>query len=86
MCHSLPQYTSSQTLYSTGFNPSTKLYMSSGNGVSFVTNSTGTYVVSTDASKSSARVIRSDILLEGGGVLHVSTLAHALPAHKKNSS
>jgi hypothetical protein len=45
--------------------------MSSGNGITFVTNSTGTYVVSSDASKSSAKIIRSDILLEGGGVLHV---------------
>lgn len=46
--------------------------MSSGNAVTFVTNSSGTFVVSTDASQSSARIIRSDILLQGGGVLHAS--------------
>ncbi|KAJ9118578.1 hypothetical protein QFC22_003798 [Naganishia vaughanmartiniae] len=64
-------YTSSQTLYSSGFTASAKLFMSSANAVTFVTNSSGTYVVSSDASKGSAKIIRSDILLQGGGVLHV---------------
>ncbi|KAJ9111823.1 hypothetical protein QFC20_002410 [Naganishia adeliensis] len=77
-------YTSSQTIYSTGFAPSAKIFMSSGNAVTFVSNSSGTFVVSTDASGSSAKIIRSDILLQGGGV--VDRLLAATNLEKANAT
>ncbi|KAJ9101058.1 hypothetical protein QFC21_003276 [Naganishia friedmannii] len=81
-------YTSSQTLYSTGFTSSAKIFMSSANSVTFVTNSSGTYVVSSDASKSSAKIIRSDILLQGGGVMHIvdRLLASTVLENSNNNS
>lgn len=64
-------YSSSQTLYSTQFgNASVKLNTANGNTVHFTTNSSGTWAISSDG-VSSAKVLRTDILLSGGGVLHV---------------
>lgn len=45
--------------------------MSNGNAITFTTNSSGTFAVSSDG-YSSAKILRSDVLLQGGGVLHVS--------------
>jgi len=45
--------------------------MSNGNAITFKSNSSGTFAVSSTGD-SSAKILRSDILLQGGGVLHVS--------------
>lgn len=71
-------YSLAQTLDSSDFSPSTKLWMASSNPVTFVTNSTGSYVVDGNGSGSSAKILRSDVLMDNGGVLHVSFLALSL--------
>lgn len=64
------QYSSTQTVYSPQFeNPETKVFMSNGNSVTFTTNSTGTFALSSDGG--SSKVLQSDVLLTGGGVLHI---------------
>lgn len=45
--------------------------MASGAGVTLVTNSSGNYIVGAGGSSNSAKIIRTDVLIEGGGVLHV---------------
>lgn len=64
-------YSPTQTLYSNEFaNTGAKVFMSNGNAITFTTNSSGTFAVSSDG-YSSAKILRSDVLLQGGGVLHV---------------
>jgi len=67
-----PQYSATQTVYSSEFGTAgTKVHMSNGNAITFKSNSSGTFAVSSSGD-SSAKILRSDILLQGGGVLHVS--------------
>ncbi len=49
--------------------------MTSGYALTISTNSSGTYVSLGDGSGSSAKIVRTDILLEGGGVMHVSVVS-----------